>query len=62
MITILDPSGGIYWNETSWASSDAILRFDPGSRSWTQVAAMKEGRYSHALSVVSVQDIEEYCH
>ena len=43
-------------------SVDAILRFDPGTLAWAQVGVMAEGRAYHGMSVVTVRDIQDYCH
>ena len=40
---------------------DSVLRFDPSSLQWQQVAAMARPRSHHAMSMVRVQDIQEYC-
>ena len=42
--------------------TDAILQFDTDSLEWTQVGAMNVARYDHAMSVVNVSDVQEYCH
>ena len=35
---------------------------DPASQEWSQVGALQVGRREHAMSVVSVADIQDYCH
>ena len=42
--------------------TDAILQFDTDSLEWTHVGAMNVARYDHAMSVVNVSDVQEYCH
>ena len=50
--------GGFYYGEYS----DTILQLDPASQEWSQVGALQVGRREHAMSVVSVADIQDYCH
>ena len=41
--------------------SDTILQWRTSEQEWLQVAVMSQARSSHAMSVVSKQDILEYC-
>ena len=40
---------------------DWILKFDKTSLQWTEVGKMSQTRYYHAMSVVNVGDILDYC-
>ena len=42
--------------------TDAILQFDTDSLEWTHVGSLNVARYDHAVSVVNVSDVQEYCH
>ena len=42
--------------------TDAILQFDTDSLEWTKVGDLNVARYDHAMSVVNVSDVQEYCH
>ena len=41
--------------------SDTILQWRTSEQEWLQVAVMSQARSSHAMSVVSMQDILQYC-
>ena len=38
-----------------------ILEFNQETDSWTVIGAMKEDKYGHAVSVVSIDDYEKWC-
>ena len=63
-ITCID-SGGWHW--TGWGGNSYfysdVLKFDPSSLEWHQsdMGSMIVGRYWHGVSIVNVEDIEEYC-
>jgi len=40
---------------------DMILKFDKTSLQWAGFASMTQTRYYHAMSVVNVADIQDYC-
>ena len=40
---------------------DTILQWNTSEQEWLQVAVMSQARSSHAMSVVSKQDILQYC-
>ena len=40
---------------------DTILQWSTSGQEWLQVAVMSQARSSHAMSVVSKQDILQYC-
>jgi len=42
-------------------SHDSILQFNPEDGSWTQVGQLQTARHYHGASVVSVDDIIDYC-
>ena len=42
-------------------SHDSILQFNPDDGSWTQVGQLQTARHYHGASVVSVDDIIDYC-
>ena len=43
------------------ATYDNIFKFNPSTLEWLQVDTMKQPRSHHAMSVVNVADIIEYC-
>ena len=43
------------------ATYDTIVKFNPSTLQWLQVDTMKQPRSHHAMSVVNVADIIEYC-
>ena len=45
---------GVFW-------SDSILQFSPATQDWAQVAVMEVARAAHAVSVVTEDDILDYC-
>ena len=40
---------------------DTVLQWSTSEQEWLQVAVMSQARSSHAMSLVSKQDILEYC-
>ena len=38
-----------------------ILRFDKATLEWQEVGSMNKTRYFHAMSVVNVEDVKDYC-
>ena len=46
---------------TGSAVTDNIVKFNPSTLEWLQVDTMKQPRGYHAMSVVNVADIIEYC-
>ena len=38
-----------------------VLEFSPGQEEWGEVGSMGEGRHSHALSIVTLQEVQQYC-
>ena len=40
---------------------DRILEFNYETESWTEIGAMKLGRYYHAVSVVRYDDFAKWC-
>ena len=46
---------GVFW-------SDSVLQFSPATQDWAQVAAMEVARAAHAVSVVTEEEVLDYCH
>ena len=46
---------------TSTMTTSNIVKFDPSTLQWLVVATMKQPRFYHAMSVVNVADIIDYC-
>ena len=38
-----------------------ILEFNQETESWSVIGAMKEGRYNHGVSLVSIDDYKKWC-
>ena len=38
-----------------------ILEYNPETEEWQEIGAMKEARYSHAVTLVSYEDYAEWC-
>ena len=38
-----------------------ILEWSPASEEWTKLGNLKKGRVFHAVSVVMMEDVEDYC-
>ena len=45
---------GVFW-------SDSILQFSPATQDWAQVAVMEVARAAHAVSVVTEEEVLDYC-
>ena len=41
--------------------SDSVLQFSPATQDWAQVAVMEVARAAHAVSVVTEEEILDYC-
>ena len=67
-LNILYLTGGFYGYDSAgnWIGQeghkDTILKFDPSSLQWAEVGAMSRPRVSHALSLVRVEEVQQYCH
>ena len=40
---------------------DEILEWDATNEEWKQIGKMKQSRYVHAVAVVEVADVIDYC-
>ena len=47
------------WNWTE--TLDEILEYQPSTGEWSLVGRMMSGRRSHAVSVISTEEINMYC-
>ena len=54
-------SAGNWVGQTS-GHKDTILRFEPSSLQWAEVGAMSRPRASHALSLLRVEEVQQYFH
>ena len=54
-------SGGRENNGDYHISLDEIVEFSPTSGEWTVVDNMMKVRYKHAVSVISSDDVQQFC-
>ena len=52
--------GGVV-HETGSNHIDWILKLDKNTLQWVEVGKMSQTRYNHAMSVVNVEDVKDYC-
>ena len=38
-----------------------VLEFSPNQEEWGEVGSKGEGRHSHALSIITLQEVQQYC-
>ena len=48
-------------NGSAVTANYSVVKFNPSTLQWLQVDTMKQVRSNHAMSVVNVADIIEYC-
>ena len=40
----------------------SVLKFDQSTLAWSQVGVLQQARTGHAMSVVNMEDVQDYCH
>ena len=52
--------GGAYGNDDD-TGGDEILEWDATNKEWKELGKMKQSRDKHAVAVVDVADVMDYC-